>query len=339
MEQYDSLNEKTKLVDVAMKYTRGDIVKAKEMAGGQYLDVIVVKGKFLIEKKGLSGMFMAYFNYIHEYIGHCSSIISSKTTLFEKMRVFDDWKSLNKDLLAFRQGADIIDSQNFTYYLTDSFVGYDVFPDVHEKNLADLTTTINEIIAKSFNVDVVKCQIELESTSSLAMDLAGIKIDTPGGATKEFSDITQEDDRIVKVEKEAKFVIEGRAIVAPVKGKNVSDLIPGDKIMVVLNGRDLVSEKILKMLNAYDGEGGRLPVPGRLKAKIPLEKGGTMLYTVVAKGVLAKIFEEENVKILLDQSLEEVQAESIGIENRIIYIMGIIVGLIILCGIILFQLL
>lgn len=339
MEQYESLNEKTKMVDIAMKYTRGDIVKAKEMSGGQYLDIIVVKGKFLVEKKGLSGMFMAYFNYIHEYIASCSSIISSKTTLFEKMRVFDDWKSLNKDLMAFRQGADIIDSQNFTYYLTDSFVGYDVFPDVQEKNLDDLTRTITEIIAKSFNVDSVKCQIELESTSSLALDLAGIKIDIPGSAGKEISDIVQEDDRIVKVESEAKYVIEGKAIVAPVKGKNVIDLIPGDKIRVVLSGRDLVSDKILKMLNAYDGEGGRLPVPGRLKAKIPLEKGGTMLYAVVAKGVLAKIFEEENVKILLDQSMEEVQSAPSGFENRIIYIMGIVVGLIILCGIILFQLL
>ena len=339
MEQYDSLNEKTKMVDVAMKYTRGDIVKAKEMAGGQYLDVIVVKGKFLVEKKGLSGMFMAYFNYIHEYIAHCSSIISSKPTLYEKMRVFDDWKSLNKDLLAFREGSDIVDSQNFTYYLTDSFVGYDVFPDVQEKNLTDLTGTVNEIIAKSFNVDSVKCQLELESTSSLAMDLAGIRIDVPGGGQKEISEIVKEDDRIVKVEGEAKYVIEGKAIVAPVKGKNVGDLIPGDKIMVALNGRDMVTEKILKMLNAFDSEGGRLPVPGRLKAKITLEKGGTMLYAVVAKGVLAKIFEEENVKLLLDQSLENIKSESSGFENRIIYIMAVVVGLIILCGIILFQLL
>ncbi len=339
MEQYDSLNEKTRMVDIAMKYTRGDIVKAKEMSGGQYLDVIVVKGKFLVEKKGLSGMFMAYFNYIHEYIAHSASIIFSKTAPFEKMRVFDGWTSLNKDLMAFRQGTDVIDSQNFTYYLTDSFVGYDVFPDVQEKNLADLTKTITEIIAKSFNVESVKCQIELESTSSLAMDLAGLKIDMPGSAPKEIAEIVQEDDRIVKVESEAKYVIEGRGIVAPVRGKNVSDLIAGDKIKVLLSGSDLVSEKILKMLNAFDQEGGRLPVPGRLKAKIPLEKGGTMLYAVVAKGVLAKIFEEENVKILLDQSIEDVQSEPSGFENKIIYIMAIVVGLIILCGIILFQLL
>ncbi|HPG52685.1 MAG TPA: hypothetical protein PLA65_08685 [Spirochaetota bacterium] len=339
MEQYDSLNEKTKMVDIAMKYTRGDIIKAKEMSGGQYLDIIVVKCKFLVEKKGLSGMFMAYFNYIHEYIACCSSIIFSKTTPFEKLRIFDDWKALNKDLLAFRQGADVIDSQNFTYYLTDSFVGYDVFPDVQEKNLTDLTRTVTEIIAKSFNVDSVKCQIELESTSSLAMDLAGLKIDMPGSAPKEMTEIVQEDDRIVKVESEAKFVIEGKGIVAPVKGKNVTELIPGDKIMVLLSGHDMVSEKILKMLNAHDQEGGRLPVPGRLKAKIPIEKGGTMLYAVVAKGVLAKIFEEENVKLLLGQSTEEIQSESPGIENKIIYIMAIAVGLIILCGIILFQLL
>ena len=64
------------------------------------------------------------------------------------------------------------------------------------------------------------------------------------------------------------------------------------------------------MLNAFDQEGGRLPVPGRLKAKIPLEKGGTMLYAVVAKGVLAKIFEEENVKILLDQSMRKLSRAS-----------------------------
>jgi len=64
-----------------------------------------------------------------------------------------------------------------------------------------------------------------------------------------------------------------------------------------------------------------------------------MLYAVVAKGVLAKIFEEENVKLLLGQSTEEIQSESPGIENKIIYIMAIAVGLIILCGIILFQLL
>ena len=203
-EQFDSLDEKTKQVDMAMKYTRGDILKAKEMASGQYLDIMVLKGRFLVRAKALSGVFLAYFNYIQEYIANVTCIMSSKSTLFEKTRVFDDWKSLNKDLQAFKESSDIVDSQNFTYFLIDSFVGYDVFPDVQEQNLDDLTKTVTEIIGKSFNIDSVKCQIELEPTSSLAMELAGVKIDLPGAEGQDIKDIVAEDDRINNDRKRSK---------------------------------------------------------------------------------------------------------------------------------------
>jgi hypothetical protein len=339
-EQSDSLGEKTRLVDIAMRYTRGDILKAKEMASGQYLDIMVVKGKFLVEKKRFSGMFLAFFNYIQDYIANVTAIISSQPVMFERTRVFEDWKTIYKDMVAYRQGSDMIDSQNFTYFLIDSFVRYDVFPDVQEKNLDDLTNTVRDIIAKSFNVDIVKCQIDLEPASSLAMVQMDIKIDVPGAEGPALPDeLIQEDDRITKIESEAKYIVEGKGVVAPIRGKNVNELVAGDKIRVVLTGKDMVSEKILRLLNAYDPEGGRLPITGRLKEKIPIEKGGYILYAFVAKGVLAKIFEEENVKILTEQPVEEIKSESSQFDNRMIYIMGIVVGLIILCGIILFQLL
>src|SRR4030042_5909335 len=95
-EQYDSLKDVTKQIQIAKKYTRGDIGKAKDMVAGQYQDIIVVKGKFLVEKKGLSGLFLAFFNYIQEYIANVTAIISSKPALFDKSRIFDDWISLHK---------------------------------------------------------------------------------------------------------------------------------------------------------------------------------------------------------------------------------------------------
>ncbi|HOT45296.1 MAG TPA: hypothetical protein PLM53_10120 [Spirochaetota bacterium] len=338
-EQYDSLGEKTKQVDMAMKYTRGDILKAKEMASGQYLDVMVVKGKFLVENKGVSGVFLAFFNYIQEYIANVTCIMSSKSSLYEKTRVFDDWKSLSRDLQAFKESSDIVDSQNFTYFLIDSFVGYDVFPDVQERNLDDLTRTVSEIIGKSFNAGTVKCQIELEPTSSLAMELAGVRIDIPGMEGQGIQEIVAEDERITMIESEAKFVIEGTAVLSPVKGKNVNDLISGDKIRVILTGKDMVSEKILRLLGAYDAEGARQPITGRIKAKVPFEKGGYILYALVAKGVLAKIFEEENVKLMIDQPQDDFAGKASELDNRIFYIIAVVVGLIIVCGIILFLLL
>jgi hypothetical protein len=338
-EQYDSLGEKTKQVDIAMKYTRGDIIKAKDMAAGQYMDVMVLKGKFLVDKKGQSGAFLAFFNYIQEYISNVTAITSNKPILFEKTRIFDDWKTLYKDHQALKEGADMVDSQNFTYFLIDSFVGYDVFPDVQERNLDDLTRTVTEIIAKSFNVNSVKCQIEIEPASSLALELAGVKIDLPGTDAQDAAQAPAGDDRISQIESEAKYVIEGTALVAPVRGKNVNDLAPGDKIKVMLTGKDAVSEKILKLLNAYDGEGVRQPITGRIKARVPVDKGATFLYAFVAKGVLAKIFEEENVKILTDLPQEEVTRGAMGMENKILYIMAVVVGLIILCWLILNQIL
>ncbi len=337
MEEYNSLQETTKLVDMALKYTGGDIVKAKEMAAGQYIDVMAVKGKFFVDKKGVSGVFVAFFNFIQEYIADVTCHLSSSPGLFEKTRVFDDWKSYYRDIVAGSGETEAIDSQNFTYYLIDSFVSYDVFPDVQEKNLDELTGTVKDMLAKSFNVESVKCQLDLEPTTSLALEMAGVKIDTPGGESREVEEVVAEDERITKVESEARYIVEGSAVLAPVRGKNISDLNPGDKIKVMLSGKDLVTEKILRLMNAFGPEGSRFPVPGRIKAKIPFDKGGFMIYAFVAKGVLAKIFEEENVKLMLDQPSRETASEPSILDSRLIYILALIVGLIILIGFILLQ--
>jgi hypothetical protein len=335
-EQHDTFKDVNKQIEIAKKYTRGDIVKARDMLSGQYQDIMVVKGKFLVEEKGLSGFFLAYFNYIQEYIANVTAIISSKTVLFEKTRIFDSWKTLYNDLASFRESSDIIESQNFTYFLIDSFVGYDVFPDVQEHNLDDLTKIMIEIISKSFNAKSVKCQIEFEPTNSLALDTAGIKIAVPGAENLDIKDIVEEDDRVKKIESEAKFIIEGKAIIAPIQGKNANDLVPGDKIKVILPGKDLVSEKILRLLNAYDDRGERIPITGRIKANIPVEKTGYIIYAFVAKGVLAKIYEEENVKIMIEQPIDEFKSPPL-FDFRTIIILAIAALLIILFGIILFQ--
>jgi len=337
-EQYESLNEKSKLIDLALKYTNNDLNTAKEMASDQYLDVIAVKGRFVVEEKDYSGVFIAFFNHIQDYIANVTSIISSKTFLYDKTRIFDSWKTLFKDIMGYTRGSDTIDSENFNYFLVDSFAAYDVFPDVKDQRLDELSNILREIISKSLNADAVQCQIEFETTSSLAMELAGVPVDIPGDENGGLSALPH-DDRIAQIESEANYVIEGVAVVSPVKGKNISELNTGDKIKLLLPGKDIISEKILKMLNVYDANGQKLPITGRIKTKLPVEKGGYIIYAIVAKGVLAKIYEEENVKIMIDSPFQEQEQEKIPVDKWMIYAMGIVVGLIILCGIILFQIL
>jgi hypothetical protein len=336
--QTGSPNESTNIIDIARKYTNNDLNKAKEMAADQYLDVVVVKGRFIVESKNYSGMILAFFNHINEYISNVTSIISSNTELYNRISVFDNWKSLHHDLMTYKEGPDMVDSQNFNYFLVDSFDAHDVFPDVRDRNLNDLTNTFHEIISKSFNVDSIDCQIEFEATSSLAMDLEGVPINLPFSESGEAAPVPQ-DDRIARIESEAKYVIEGEAVLAPVRGKNINELIPGDKVKLILPGKDVVTDKILKLLDAYDSEGGRLPIPGRIKIVVPDAGGGFILYAFVAKGVLAKVYEEENVKIMLDKPPVDSPERATKMENWIIYVLAALVGIIILCGIFIFRIL
>ena len=102
-EQFNSFGEKAKKIDMAMKYTNGDIDKAKAMVSGQYQDIIVVKCKFIVYNQDQSGIILGFFNTIEEYISNIDTIIFTSPDFFTKGRVFDDWKTLYGDFPHFKQ--------------------------------------------------------------------------------------------------------------------------------------------------------------------------------------------------------------------------------------------
>jgi len=340
-EQYDSLNEKAKLIDIALKYTGGDLEKAKAMVNGQYNDIVVVKGKFMSTEGERSGFFFAFFNVIDEYIASVDSRIVSNNSLFEKIRLFDDWKTLYTDLKAIVNNETSVDSSDFNSNLLDAFIGYDVFPDVEEKKLDDLSRTTTEIIRKLLSMGDAVCRVELEATTSVNMELAGVQADAPGkeeSKEKETRVAEVEDERITKVEEEAKYIIPAKVIVSPVKGKYINDISVGEKIKVLLSGSDPVTAKVINVLNARNENGEVIPIKGRLKAKIPMDKSGYYLYALVAKGIMAKIIEEENVKILIDSSQGNEKDGDASSENRTTILIAVLLGLMILAGIIIMNL-
>lgn len=343
-EQFDSLNEKTRLIEMSMKYVDGDMEKAKAMAAGQYLDNVAVKAKFFMQQSGKSGMFFAFFNIFDEYISYVESVVVQNDSIYEKVRIFDDWKSLFSDMNAYKQGGDFLDMNNLPDLLIDGMVERDIFPYVQESNLDELTRNIQLILKQVLEEMNVQCQVEIEPTSSLAMELGGIPLVTPHGseaAQEETSapDIPEETEferRIRTIEEEANFVVEGTSIVAPVKGKYINDIQVGEKLMVLLPGKDPVSRKILSVLHAVDSDGRISPIKGRVKEKVSMEKSGYILYALVAKGVLARLTEEENVKIRMETGEETAAPEK---ESKIIYLMIFLLLLIIIAGIVLFTLL
>lgn len=324
-----NINEKAKRIEISLKYTNGDMDKAKLMASGGLLDITAIKGKFIIADKGkeVSGFFFAYFNVIEEYIAAVKSVIVSNNSLFSRIRIFDEWKSLYKNMVAYQKGDDTVNSEKFNSDMLTSFIRVDVFPDVQKENLDYLSSVIPDMIKESLGNPNVKCQIGLEQTSSLELSLMGIDIMVPapeeevkgepqGVDTKPVTESPFE-RRLAEIESKAQYIVEGSCLLSPVRGKLIAEIVPGERIFVVLPGKDPVSQKILDAYKARNSDGSPLPVVGRVVEKVPNETTkGVILYVLVAKGIYAKLIEEENVKIQTELTASSMKGENTPEENE-----------------------
>jgi hypothetical protein len=257
--------------------------------------------------------------------------------------VFDDWKILFGDVNAFKKGEDSAEIPGGVDSIIDQMVSRDIFPEVQNGRLDELTKSVNLMLAQVFTGEPVQCQIELEPTSSLMMDTGGVPLMTPPSAAPETApkekgrekvEETELERRMRLIEEEANYVIEGTSIVAPVKGKHVLEIGPGEKIMLLLPKKDAVSRKVLSVLEAVDSEGRISPIKGRVKDIVPVDKNGSVIYALVAKGVLAKIVEEENVRIRMEDTSVEVDEEKS--ESKIMFLVAVFLILVIIAGVILF---
>jgi len=298
-----SLNEKTRMLEIALRYTNSDPDKAKAMIAGQYNDIVVIKAKLAFHKSGKSGMLMAFFNINFKYIAFLDTLLMSNSDLYNKVRVFNDWKTLVKDMANYQKDAAIIKNSTLTEKLYERLNDPKMFVSLTNKQLDDVTRAINNTLNNIFPEDRVSSQLELEEASSLSVTVAGISISIPQAEQPvaqhvpeqkpvEVEELSPFDAKRAEIEGEADHIIEGVSIVSPVKGKFIADLVPGDVVMVLLPKGDAISKKILEAVKGVGEDGAIKPIKGRLKHKLVEGKGEVYLYLLVAKGVYAKLIEE-----------------------------------------------
>ncbi len=320
-------SDPARLVNMALKFTGGNLDKARKMAAGKFNDAAVIKGRFSIDSKGIYGIFMIFLNLPGRYILNINALIVPSASITEAVRIFDSWKFYYADFIKFveREGEQANSSYDFTNHVADSLDGYDIYTDVENSAPERVTSSLREIIGKFYGAAPSNCQIEMEISSSLFIELEGIPVEVRGAGSGEDFGKSDREKKIEEIEKQADFVIPGKVIVAPVKGKYINDVSIGENIRLQLVNQDQVSLKVASLLNALTEEGDFLPVKGRVKEKVPQEKSGYIIYALVAKNVLAKIVEDENVKIEMEGSESEDKQD--GSDGKLILYVVLLVGL------------
>ena len=191
----------------------------------------------------------------------------------------------------------------------------------------------------------IELSVDYEKTSSLMMEMHSItsmKIPPAELAKGQLKDKAAEEIKIEKIEepldaKEVRLMLNGALILSPIKGKEISRLAVGDRIMISIIDSNPRAVDVAKAFGAYDSEGNIKPIPGRI---VSLKRSDIYhIFAIVAKGIYMKIKEEEdNIKVAMDPAYfsSGAKSESVNSGNNRMMLIVLSIVFVVLVGIIFF---
>jgi len=304
-------------LDIAMKSTNGDTEKAFAMVIGDYSDCAVLKGVFLLQDSKHSGLILIFFNIANDYIPFIDSVILKNPTVYENIDITAEWKTVLHEFDALKKSDDILNLSGTNEKIVDEIFKINFFPDLKSGNLDYLEVNMGLILRKVLGNQPINCNLSIEQVSSLAMSKEDLPFEKPT-AFKQVHEESEAESVMHNIEKQAKFVLEGNVVIAPVKGKFITNVQIGDEILILISDKDQTSKNILTSLKAIDEDGLVSPVPGKIVQKINLpETKSIVLYALVDKGILVKLVEDSSLKII-DTSMKKTSVGEIKVPLKII---------------------
>lgn len=326
-EGFNQVNDQAKKMNEALKYTDGDADKAREMLGGKYKDIKVVKGRFAIDDAELYGVFLIFLKTDNETVSKILLYVFSEKEIYDKVKDDDKWNLFYKNINDYLNGVDLSEVDDLVFHLADSAKGYDLFTYANDLDNDAIEDILIENFRKYYNLPHIDCSVEIDELSSIELVESGIGVESYVRKKKKAAAPAQ--DQTPEIEKNYDLKINAKVIVSPVKGKYVNDIEVGEIIKLIPLKDDPLSKKVANAQKTIDSEGKIKFIRGKLKEKVKLEDGGYILYCLPANNVLAKVIEEENVKIeLYTGEKSSKQKEESGKSNLMVYV-ALLLGLVV----------
>jgi hypothetical protein len=333
----DSLSEQTRRLEIAKYYTHGNFENAKKMVSGSYKDLYAIKAKF--SSSSVYGAFLVFFNTVYQQLTDYFGIVSHEFTV-DDIKTTSDWKIFEQEI-----------SENLKLKLHDDVLGNHLKEEINNTFTIQFGQDLKKLLDNNDEIGVnhlfqkvtqdklgfsnVKISVDFNQLSSLDMEIHSISSkkvqpDEMKEGEKSGEDEVDDIERIDAEEdpldgKTVKLVLEGSLILAPIKGKEISSLVRGDRIKVKVIDKNPKGIALAKAFNAYE-EGKMLPITGRIVYIKSVPAGGYKIFAIVAKGIFIKIEEEEDqIKVAIDDLTkkpgESAESEGLQISTPVIIIL------------------
>lgn len=348
----NSLSGQTKKINIALHYVGGDMEKAKQMVANSYQDMLAVKCKF--SSSTLYGVFLLFFNYVYCRLDDSYWVVSADYTI-DNISNTSEWKIFEKDIDEARnKGDDSRLSNDFKEKFSKAFtvsVGKKIYEYIKNNDSIQLNHYFQKYLQETTGLQRIDLNIDQQQITSLDMEENSI-------SSKKLEAKVLEGKKEEKTKKEAaqkaedninrppevgkagvKMIINSTLILSPIKGKHITQLVVGDRIMTTLIDPHPQTIEIAKAFNAYNDENKKIsPIPARLKWIKYHDGIGYDIYAVIAKGIVVHIQEEEsNIKVSMDPSYvlnKQAEEDEAASKKGLPLIIGLIAAVLVLVGVI-----
>lgn len=311
----ENLSDQARKLEIANFYTHGGMENAKKMVAGSYKDLYVIKGKF--SSSSVYGAFIIFINSVYMSVANFYGIVSRSFTVHD-IDTTRDWRAFETEIhkiLALGEHDDVIGNHMrdvMTAGITMQFIT-NLKKLLEQNDQIAINHHFQKFTQDRLGFQNIKVSVDHNQASSLDMELNSVSSrklsekDLKGSGGEEdadpYEDIKALDDENELLEgKEVKLIFNGSLILAPVKGKDISTLIVGDRVKIKIVDRTPKAVSLAKAFKAWE-DGQMLPIAGRVVTVKKSPQGGYKIFVIVAKGIFIRIDEEEDrIKILMDDT-------------------------------------
>ncbi|PKL38107.1 MAG: hypothetical protein CVV44_13145 [Spirochaetae bacterium HGW-Spirochaetae-1] len=358
----DSLVEQTRRFDIATYYCNGDTEKAKQMVAGALKDQYVIKARF--SSSSQYGAFIIFYNSVYSYVSNITVLVSPSFAL-EDIKTSLDWRHFEEELkkLLDKGEHDAVMCNHAREEINGS-MNMEFNKELNRLLEINDAITINhrfkKMVQDRLGFQQIKIIVDHEPSSSLDMELSSVtgrKLD-PEEIKKQLKqqgdEKLEEEQRlnkeviIEKVDdplsgKEVRLILQGSLILSPIKGKDVGEVVAGDRIKIKIIDSNPKAIQVARAFKAYDEETGNIaPIIGRVVSAKYTSREGYKFFAIIAKGIYVHIDEEEeNIKVAVEDPAATGQKDSAEAPSKIsmpVILVLIVVFICLVGGILIFLL-
>ncbi len=348
MENFTGNSDPATRLERARLYTQGDKNLAIKMIQGQYKDVVLIKLGFIAEDTNIKGFATVFINLEKRTLNNFFLVTTRGGGLSVDI-THKPWQEFLYNILKvmYSEENDVTATGRLKSEIEREFTPA-LITVLTEKILAKDTHSISiqfeKIIGFVLKSHSIKLNVVQEKTSSLHVDEAVENIkntinqasieETQAKAEEKTAEPASEQKPNIIAQREKELMDQGyriidcKLVLSPVRGKFVSQLIPGDIVRIRLKGETATDIKIAEKLGWL--EAGKMKSgKARIHSKDSVDVGN-VIYVQIANNLYGKILEEEEVRVYVLNDIAPVQKQKSGGKTALIWILviAVILGII-----------